>query len=197
MKKYLIEAIEKEKTALDALSAMSLQECERVMDAIEECKGKVVFCGVGKSAHIGAKLAATFASLGIPSFFVHATESVHGDLGMIEEKDIVILISNSGTTQEVIQVLTPLHSIGCMTVACCANRDSILAKACDLTLIYPKVTEADAYNLAPTSSTTLVLVLGDAIACAISEKRGFNPSDFHKFHPGGSLGKRLDDKSCI
>lgn len=176
---------------------MSLQECERVMDAIEECKGKVVFCGVGKSAHIGAKLAATFASLGIPSFFVHATESVHGDLGMIEEKDIVILISNSGTTQEVIQVLTPLHSIGCMTVACCANRDSILAKACDLTLIYPKVTEADAYNLAPTSSTTLVLVLGDAIACAISKKRGFNPSDFHKFHPGGSLGKRLDDKSCI
>lgn len=79
MKKYLIEAIEKEKTALDALSAMSLQECERVMAAIEECKGKVVFCGVGKSAHIGAKLAATFASLGIPSFFVHATESVHGD----------------------------------------------------------------------------------------------------------------------
>ena len=139
MKKYLIEAIEREKTALDALSAMSLQECERVMAAIEECKGKVVFCGVGKSAHIGAKLAATFASLGIPSFFVHATESVHGDLGMIEEKDIVILISNSGTTQEVIQVLTPLHSIGCMTVACCANRDSILAKACDLTLIYPKV----------------------------------------------------------
>ena len=184
MKKYLIEAIEREKTALDALSAMSLQECERVMAAIEECKGKVVFCGVGKSAHIGA-------------FFVHATESVHGDLGMIEEKDIVILISNSGTTQEVIQVLTPLHSIGCMTVACCANRDSILAKACDLTLIYPKVTEADAYNLAPTSSTTLVLVLGDAIACAISKKRGFNPSDFHKFHPGGSLGKRLDDKSCI
>ena len=178
MKKYLIEAIEREKTALDALSAMSLQECERVMAAIEECKGKVVFCGVGKSAHIGAKLAATFASLGIPSFFVHATESVHGDLGMIE-------------------VLTPLHSIGCMTVACCANRDSILAKACDLTLIYPKVTEADAYNLAPTSSTTLVLVLGDAIACAISKKRGFNPSDFHKFHPGGSLGKRLDDKSCI
>lgn len=88
MKKYLIEAIEREKTALDALSAMSLQECERVMAAIEECKGKVVFCGVGKSAHIGAKLAATFASLGIPSFFVHATESVHGDLGMIEEKDI-------------------------------------------------------------------------------------------------------------
>ena len=84
MKKYLIEAIEKEKTALDALSAMSLQECERVMAAIEECKGKVVFCGVGKSAHIGAKLAATFASLGIPSFFVHAKESVHGDLGMIE-----------------------------------------------------------------------------------------------------------------
>lgn len=191
MKEYLLEAIEKEKTALNALSSMSLQECEEVMVKIEACRGKVVFCGVGKSAHIAAKLAATFASLGIPSFFVHATESMHGDLGMIEEQDIVILISNSGNTMEVLQVLTPLHSIGCTTVACCSNRESALAKACDLPLIYPKVTEADAYNLAPTSSTTLVLVLGDAIACAIAKKRGFNKQDFHKFHPGGSLGKQL------
>ncbi len=178
MKKYLIEAIEREKTALDALSAMSLQECERVMAAIEECKGKVVFCGVGKSAHIGAKLAATFASLGIPSFFVHATESVHGDLGMIEEKDIVILISNSGTTQEVIQVLTPLHSIGCMTVACWGKRDFNPGKARGLSFVYSKGAGGEAFNFAPTSSTTLVLVLGDAIACAISKKRGFNPIGF-------------------
>ena len=193
MKEYLIDAIEKEKLALDALSAMSLQECEKVMTEIDRCKGKVVFSGVGKSAHIAAKLAATFSSLGIPSFFVHATESVHGDLGMIERKDMVILISNSGNTQEVVQVLNPLHSIGCITVACCANKDSLLVRACDLSLVYPRVMEADAYNLAPTSSTTLVLVLGDAIACAIAKKRDFKPSDFHRFHPGGSLGKQLEE----
>lgn len=192
MKEYLIEAIDREKKAVEILLLTPLETYEKAIAKIDDCKGKIVFTGVGKSAHIAGKLAATFASLGISSFFVHSTESVHGDLGMIGKEDIVILISNSGNTQEVVQMLTPLKVIGCATVAMCSQENSILAQQCDEKIIYPKVQEADEWNLAPTSSTTVVLVLGDAIACTIAKKRNFQRKDFHKFHPGGSLGKMLD-----
>ena len=147
--------------------------------------------GVGKSAHIGKKLAATFASLGVPSFFVHSTEAMHGDLGMIESKDIAILISNSGNTQEVVQNVEPLKRNGVTTVAFTSGKESKLAKCCDYLLAYPKLNEADELNLAPTVSSTLTLVLGDAIACELSARKGFQREDFYKYHPNGALGEML------
>ncbi len=147
--------------------------------------------GVGKSGHIGEKLAATFASLGTPAFHVHSTEAMHGDLGMIEPQDIAVLISNSGNTQEVVQNVEPLKRNGVTTVAFTAGADSKLANACDYKILYPKCDEADALNLAPTVSSTLALVLGDAIACTVSKAKNFSREDFHKYHPNGELGAML------
>ena len=147
--------------------------------------------GVGKSGHIGEKLAATFASLGIPSFFVHSTEAMHGDLGMIEPRDIAVLISNGGNTQEVVQNIEPLKRNGVTTVAFTSGKDSELAKGCDYILLYPKINEADNLNLAPTVSSTLTLVLGDAIACELSSRKNFKREDFYKYHPNGALGAML------
>ncbi|MDY1543779.1 KpsF/GutQ family sugar-phosphate isomerase [Lactiplantibacillus pentosus] len=162
-----------------------------VIDAILACRGKVIFMGVGKSGLIGRKLAATFSSTGTPAFFVHATESVHGDLGMIEDRDIVILISNSGETREVLAPLPSLQVIGAKTIAFTGNLTSSLAEKTDLSLLIPIDKEADALNLAPTASSTAVLVVGDAIACTISELKKFSKEDLAIFHPGGSLGKKL------
>lgn len=162
-----------------------------VIDAILACRGKVIFMGVGKSGLIGRKLAATFSSTGTPAFFVHATESVHGDLGMIEDRDIVILISNSGETREVLAPLPSLQVIGAKTIAFTGNLTSSLAEKTDLSLLIPIDKEADALDLAPTASSTAVLVVGDAIACTISELKKFSKEDFAIFHPGGSLGKKL------
>lgn len=178
----------------DAITTM-IEECgdqyEQILDLFASCKGKLVFMGVGKSGHIGAKLAATFASLGIPSFFVHSTEAMHGDLGMIESKDIAILISNSGNTQEVVQDVAPLKANGVTTVAFTSGKESKLAKACDYAIFYPKLKEADNLNLAPTVSSTLTLVLGDAMACELSARKNFTRSDFYAFHPNGALGEML------
>ena len=162
-----------------------------VIDAILACRGKVIFMGVGKSGLIGRKLAATFSSTGTPAFFVHATESVHGDLGMIEDRDIFILISNSGETREVLAPLPSLQVIGAKTIAFTGNLTSSLAEKTDLSLLIPIDKEADALDLAPTASSTAVLVVGDAIACTISELKKFSKEDFAIFHPGGSLGKKL------
>ena len=178
----------------DAITAM-IEQCDAQYDEILElfngCRGKLVFMGVGKSGHIGEKLAATFASLGIPSFYVHSTEAMHGDLGMIEPRDIAILISNSGTTKEVVQNVEPLRRNGVTTVAFTSGKDSTLATSCDYAILYPKLPEADLLGLAPTVSSTLTLVLGDAIACELSHRRGFTREDFHKFHPNGALGAML------
>ena len=194
MRSRIESVIHCEKEAIETLLSMDMNQYKTIAEEIDECKGKVIFMGVGKSAHIGQKLAATFASLGIPSFFVHSTESMHGDLGMIECDDIVILMSNSGETKEVLQTIEPLHKIGSKLIAFTGSQDSNLAKKCDRVLLYPKPVEADVNNLAPTSSTTMMLVLGDAIACEISEKRKFSRNDFHKFHPGGKLGASLEQE---
>lgn len=194
MKSRIESVIHCEKEAIETLLSMDMDQYKNIAEEIDKCKGKVVFMGVGKSAHIGQKLAATFASLGIPSFFVHSTESMHGDLGMIECDDLVILMSNSGETKEVLQTIEPLRKIGSKLIAFTGSQDSSLAKECDRKLLYPKPVEADVNNLAPTSSTTMMLVLGDAIACEISEKRKFSRNDFHKFHPGGKLGDILEQE---
>lgn len=183
--------IEREIEALKQLLNNDNSEYEIICKELMECRGKVVFVGVGKSGHIGKKLAATFSSTGTPSFFIHGTEAAHGDSGMIEREDIVILLSNSGNTGEVTNVIPILKEIGCTTIGFTSNKDSILAEECDYKLIYPKSEEADHLGLAPTSSSTLMLVLGDAIACALSESKEFTRQDFYKYHPGGSLGKLL------
>ena len=183
--------IEREIEALKQLLNNDNSEYEIICKELMDCRGKVVFVGVGKSGHIGKKLAATFSSTGTPSFFIHATEAAHGDSGMIEREDIVILLSNSGNTGEVTNVIPILKEIGCKTIGFTSNEDSILAEECDYKLIYPKSEEADHLGLAPTSSSTLMLVLGDAIACTLSESKEFTRQDFYKYHPGGSLGKLL------
>lgn len=187
----LKEVMKKERDAITKMLEETDKQYDEVLNLFEKNQGKLVFMGVGKSGHIGEKLAATFASLGIPSFYVHSTEAMHGDLGMIESRDVAVLISNSGNTQEVVQNVEPLKRNGVTTVAFTAGADSKLANACDYKILYPKCDEADALNLAPTVSSTLALVLGDAIACELSARKKFKREDFYKFHPNGALGAML------
>lgn len=187
----VIKAIHTENEAIQLLEKSIQAEVEQIVDVLYECQGKVIFVAVGKSGHIAKKLAATFASTGTPSFFLHGTEAVHGDLGMIQKNDVCILISNSGKTQEVVQNISHIKKIGAKTIALTSNGLSPLAQECDYALLYPEFQEADPIHCAPTSSSTLTLVLGDAIACALMEKRKFTKDDFYQFHPGGALGQKL------
>lgn len=186
----------KQATQVEAEAVKNLvdQVGQSFVDAIElilRCTGKVVVSGVGKSGHVGRKMAASLASAGTPAFFVHATEAVHGDSGMIEPDDVVILLSNSGETREVLDVLPILQQIGCKKIAITSGAESTLAKACDVAIIYKYQREADHLNLAPTTSATLTLVIGDAIATTLSLLKGFERKDFYRYHPGGSLGAQL------
>ncbi|MFT8593169.1 MAG: SIS domain-containing protein [Bifidobacterium sp.] len=179
---------------IDALRSIQHDVNSSYQDAIDlllACKGKVVFTGVGKSGHIGEKLAATFASVGIPSFFMHSTEAVHGDLGMVSESDVVIAISNSGETQEVLRVLPSLKAKKVKIVSMTGNNDSSLARAADVSLVIHVDSEADKFNLAPSCSSTGVLVAGDAIGLTLSRLIGFTEEGFGLNHPGGALGKKL------
>jgi len=155
------------------------------------CQGKVVVIGMGKSGHIGSKMAATLASTGTPAFFVHPAEASHGDLGMITEQDVVIALSNSGETHEVTALLPVIKRRGIELISITGNDNSSLAQASDIHMKVQVEQEACPHNLAPTASTTAVLALGDAIAVSLLEARGFTPDDFALSHPGGSLGKRL------
>jgi arabinose-5-phosphate isomerase len=188
---YIKGVIEAEASAVQALSGQIGANFETAIDLIRNCAGKVVVTGVGKSGHIGKKIAASLASTGTPAFFVHSTEGVHGDSGMIQEKDVVILISNSGETAEVLNLLPTIQKIGAKRIAITSKAESTLAKACDVALTYQYVGEVDHLGLAPTTSSTLTLVIGDALAVALSMKKGFKKEDFHLYHPGGSLGQQL------
>ena len=194
LKNTMKAVIMAERDALDAM--MNCEWEENALTALRDCKGKIVFLGVGKSGHIGKKLAATSASLGVPSIFVHATEAMHGDLGMLAREDVAVLISNSGTTKEVTQCVAPLRALGVTTVAMTGRSDSALATACDCKLVYPNLAEADALGLAPTVSSTMTLVLGDALACALSKAKGFTKDGFHAFHPNGALGEKLSKEKA-
>ena len=167
---------------------------EEVFELFLRCKGKLAFMGVGKRGHRGEKLAATFASLGIPAFYVHSTEAMHGDLGMIQPNDIAVLISNSGNTAEVVQNVAPLKRNGVTTVAFTAGKTGRLAELCDYAIFYPQEKEADVLGLAPTVSSTLALALGDAFACALSQAKGFTRGNFYAFHPNGALGSMLKEE---
>jgi arabinose-5-phosphate isomerase len=161
------------------------------VDLLYRCKGKVVVSGMGKSGLIGQKIAATMASTGTPSFFLHPAEGLHGDLGMLARRDVTIAISNSGETQEILQLLPYMERMGIPVVAIVGRKGSTLAKNSAVVLDVSVAEEACPMGLAPTASTTVALAMGDALAVALLEKRGFKEQDFAKFHPGGTLGRRL------
>lgn len=179
-----IEALEKTKAAVGA-------EFENIVKLILNCEGKLVLTGMGKPGHIATKMAATFASLGTPSFYMHPGEAMHGDLGMVEKKDVVMLMSYSGESEEVIRLMPVLQEIGCTTVAITGNSKSTLARECRYHFYFPEFEEACYMHLAPTSSTTALLVLGDAMALVVSRAKNYTKEDFGLHHPAGALGKKL------
>lgn len=164
---------------------------ERACQLMFQCKGRVIVIGMGKSGHIGGKIAATLASTGTPSFFVHPGEASHGDLGMITNEDVVLTISNSGETGEVLAIIPVIKRIGAKLISMTGNVNSTLAKLADTHVCIRVSQEACPLGLAPTSSTTATLVMGDALAVALLNARGFTANDFALSHPGGSLGKQL------
>lgn len=162
-----------------------------ILKLITTCEGKVIITGMGKPGHIAKKMAATFSSLGTPSFYLHPAEALHGDLGMVNDKDVVIAISYSGESEEITRILPNIKAIGAKIIAISGNVNSTLVKYSDVAQIFPKFDEACYMNLAPTSSTTVTLAYGDALAVVASSKYGFNESNYGLFHPAGSLGKKL------
>lgn len=185
-KSLLIEA-----TALEQLRADISQEYEHAVALMLACEGKIVVTGIGKSGHIGGKIAASLSSTGTPAFFVHSAEGLHGDSGMIEDRDVVVLLSNSGETTEVLHILEIVKLIGSRRIAITQSAHSTLAKNSDVTLAYKFNSETDHLGLAPTTSALLQLAIGDALVSTLSELKKFNKEEFHKYHPGGSLGQHL------
>ncbi len=163
----------------------------RAIDILLRLPGKVVLTGVGKSGLIGRKIAATFASTGTPSFFLHPTEGMHGDIGMVRKGDAVIALSNSGETEEIVRILPVFKRLGLPLIALTGDPRSTLARLADVTIDVGVREEACPMGLAPTASTTAVLAMGDALAVVLFEEKGFSPADFAKMHPGGALGHRL------
>ena len=179
-----IRELEKLKNTIDA-------SFDQVIDALYHCQGKVVMMGIGKTGIIAHKMAASFASTGTPSIFVNAAEAVHGDLGMINANDIAILVSNSGSTNEILNIIDPLHRLGCTIIAMTGNMDSPLAKRADYALSIHVDEEACPLGIAPTTSTTATLLMGDALMVCLMEMRQFKAEDFALYHPGGALGRKL------
>ena len=179
------------KQGLDALSDNLGEGFLQSLDILARVDGRVIVSGMGKSGHVGGKLAATLASTGTPAFFVHAAEASHGDLGMIAPGDAVLAISNSGETPELADLISYTRRFGIPLVAITGREGSSLATAADAVLLLPEVGEACPLGLAPTTSTTMMIALGDAVAVALLERRGFTAEDFKVFHPGGQLGRKL------
>ena len=182
------QVILSEAFALNNLADMIDDAFMKAVEMILACEGRVIFSGVGKPGHIGSKLAATFASTGTPAFFVHAAEAAHGDLGMITSKDLVFLLSHSGSSDEVVNLLPYIHRIGAKIIAITSQKDSPVAKSADLVLLTGVDKEADPRGQAPTTSSTAMLALGDALGITVSVQRGFTQQDFRNLHPGGALG---------
>ena len=180
-----------ERAAIEATEAKLGDGFLKAVQLMLAAKGNVIFCGVGKSGHIGRKLAATFASTGTPSFFVHADEAAHGDLGMIRTGDVFVGISFSGESDELLLILPALRKLSVPIIAMTGRENSSLAKYADVSLVTPVEREACPLNLAPTASTTVTMALGDAIAGALMVARHFSAEDFAKSHPAGALGRRL------
>jgi arabinose-5-phosphate isomerase len=191
IKQIALTTIELEAGAISGLAQYINDDFEKAVRVIADCKGRIVISGMGKSAVIAQKIVATLNSTGTPSAFMHAADAIHGDLGIIQQDDVVIILSKSGESQE-IKVLIPLiKNFGNTLIAIVGNAESFLAKQSDIILNTTVSQEACPNNLAPTSSTTAQLVMGDALAICLMEMKGFQSGDFAKFHPGGTLGKKL------
>jgi arabinose-5-phosphate isomerase len=180
-----------EASGLRALAAALGPEFPRAVDCLTRVSGRIVVSGMGKSGLVARKIAATLASTGAPAMFVHPAEASHGDLGMIVRGDAVLALSNSGETAELADLVAHARRFGLPLVAITARADSALARAADVALLLPPAAEACPMGLAPTTSTTMQMALGDALAVAMLKRRGFTEADFHRFHPGGKLGARL------
>lgn len=183
--------LELEANGLQALAAGLDGRFEAALDLLDAVTGRVVVTGMGKSGHVGRKIAATLASTGTPATYVHPGEASHGDLGMITRQDAILALSNSGATVELADLIAFAARIRIPLIAITSREPSPLAEAARVTLLLPQVQEACPLGLAPTTSTTMALALGDALAVALLERRGFSPDDFHRLHPGGALGNRL------
>jgi len=183
--------VEIEKQAIEVLSSKINDDFAKACEILLSCEGRIVVIGMGKSGHIGKKIAATLASTGSPAFFVHPGEASHGDLGMITNKDVVIAISNSGETNEIISLLPVIKRLNVPLISITGKADSALADFADVNLDASVEKEACPMNLAPTASTTVTLVMGDALAVSLLDARGFTENDFALSHPGGSLGRKL------
>ena len=179
-----IQELEKLQNSIDA-------HFDRVVDVLYHCQGKVVMMGIGKTGIIAHKMAASFASTGTPAIFVNAAEAVHGDLGMINGNDVAVLVSNSGSTNEILSIIDPLHRLGCTIIAMTGNLDSPLAQRADYALSIHVDEEACPLGIAPTTSTTATLLMGDALMVCLMEMRQFKAEDFALYHPGGALGRKL------
>ena len=180
-----------ESKALIKLAANLDQKFSNLCEVILRSKGKIITLGVGKSGHIAQKISATLSSTGSPSYFIHATEALHGDIGVISKNDSVLILSHSGESKEIIDLIPSLKNIGCKIFSFTGPTESTIAKSTDINISTEVDKEACPLDLAPTSSTTAALALGDALAIALLESRKFSPQDFAKSHPGGKLGKKL------
>ena len=180
-----------ESKAIIKLSKNLDQNFSKLCDALLSCKGKIITIGVGKSGHIAQKISATLSSTGSPSYFIHATEALHGDIGIISNNDAILILSHSGESKEILELIPSLQNIGCEIFSFTGQVKSSIAERTEINISTEVDREACPLNLAPTSSTTAALALGDALAIALLESRKFSPEDFAKSHPGGELGKRL------
>lgn len=185
------ECLQAEAAAIETLIPRLGEDFLRAVEAIRDCKGKIVVTGVGKSGHIGSKIAATLASTGTPAFFLNPLDAYHGDLGMLGEEDLVLAISYSGATEELLRFLPIIQAKKIRIIGMSGNPESLLARYSDIHLNITVAREADPLNLIPTASTTATLALGDALACALIEAKHFQPTDFARLHPGGDLGRKL------
>ena len=189
--KCAVECLEREAGAIESLSPRLDDRFLQAVEAIRDCKGKIVVTGVGKSGHIGSKIAATLASTGTPAFFLNPLDAYHGDLGMLSSEDLVLAISYSGATEELLRFLPLIQAKKIRIIGVSGNDESLLARYSDIHLNIAVEREADPLNLIPTASTTATLALGDALACALVEAMHFQPTDFARLHPGGDLGRKL------
>lgn len=186
-----VECLQCEAEAVQALIPRLDESFMRAVEAIRSCKGKIVVTGVGKSGHIGSKIAATLASTGTPAFFLNPLDAYHGDLGMLSSDDVVLAISYSGATEELLRFLPLIQAKKITIIGMSGNPESLLAQYSDIHLNIAVEHEADPLNLIPTASTTATLAMGDALACALVEAKHFQPTDFAQLHPGGDLGRKL------
>lgn len=186
--KYVFET---EVMAINLVKDSLNENFVKIVELISQCNGKVIVTGMGKPGHVSRKIAATMASLGTSAFFLHPAEALHGDLGMISTNDVVIAISYSGESEEITRILPNIKIIGATLVGISGNSNSTLVKYSDYSFVFPEFREACSMNLAPTSSTTVEMVLGDALAICLSKVYGFHESNYALYHPAGSLGKKL------